>query len=61
MTKTTNIQTAKLANGTSVRIQQRGRAFDVVRNTTGYAWTYVERGVTLERARFSFDLITLRG
>lgn len=57
MTKT--IETKKLATGVMVRIQQRGKAFDVIRNSTGYAWTYVEKAVSEASARNTFFLMTL--
>jgi hypothetical protein len=57
MTKT--IETKKTTTGAMVRIQQRGRAFDVIRNSTGYAWMYVEKAVTEQRARNTFFLLTV--
>lgn len=57
MTKT--IETKKLANGVLVRVQQRGKSFDVIRNSTGYAWMYVEKAVTEQRARNTFFLMTV--
>lgn len=53
------IETKKLANGALVRIQQRGKAFDVIRNSTGYAWMYVEKAVSESRARNTMFLLTV--
>jgi hypothetical protein len=57
MTKT--IETKKTRTGALVRIQQRGKAFDVIRNSTGYAWMYVEKAVSEQRARDTMFLLTL--
>lgn len=58
MTKT--IQTQKLGFKSGlVRIQQRGKAFDVIRNDTGYCWTYVLKAVSEQRARDEFYLLTV--
>lgn len=57
MTKT--IESKKLASGVMVRIQQRGKAFNVIRNSTGYAWTYAAKAVSEASARNTFFLMTL--
>ena len=57
MTKT--IQTAKTSAGQLVRIQQRGKSFDVIRNSTGYCWMYVLKAVSEQRARNEFFLLTV--
>lgn len=56
---TTTITTHKTANGSLIRIQKRGAKFDVIRNTTGYAWRYVEKAVSEQRARDTFFLLTV--
>lgn len=53
------IETKKLSNGAHIRLQQRGKAFDVIRNTTGYCWMYVDKAVSEDRARNTFALLTM--
>ena len=55
------IESMKLPNGTAVRLQKRAGKYDVIRNSTGLAWRYVEKGVSLERAQGVFDLLALEG
>jgi hypothetical protein len=57
MTKT--IESSKTANGAAIRLQKRNGSFDVIRNTTGYAWHYVEKAVSEQRARNTFFLLTV--
>jgi hypothetical protein len=59
MTTAQTIQTAKTPAGASVRLQRRGQKFDVIRNTTGYCWNYVEKAVTEQQARAAFYLLCL--
>ncbi len=59
MSNTKTLETKKLSTGVLVRIQQRGKAFDVIRNTTGYCWMYVEKAVSEARARDTFFLLTV--
>lgn len=53
------IETKKLASGVTIRLQQRGQKFDVIRNSTGYAWHYVAKAVTESAARDQFFLLGL--
>jgi hypothetical protein len=53
MTKT--LATAKNRNGFTVRLQQRGKKFDVI-YCTGFCWKYIAKAVTEQSARFTFDL-----
>jgi hypothetical protein len=56
---TATIETKKLSNGHVVRLQKRGQSFDVIRNSTGYAWRYVEKAVSEQQARSTFFLVTI--
>lgn len=58
--KTEILERAKLPNGTLVRLQKRGKAYDVITNSTGITWRYLEKAVSEERARNAFDLYTMQ-
>ena len=58
--KTEILDRAKLPNGTMVRLQKRGKAFDVIYNSTGITWWYLEKAVSEERARNAFDLYVMQ-
>jgi len=55
----TIIESKKLKNGTVIRIQKRGASYDVIRNTTGICFMYVEKKVSESRARDTFFLLSL--
>lgn len=57
--KTETIQTGKTSTGQLVRIQKRRGKFDVILNSTGYAWRYVLRSVPEQEARSEFFLHTI--
>jgi len=57
----TIIETRKLRSGSFIRIQKRGSGYDVIRNTTGYCWLYVEKKASEQRARNTFELLTIGG
>ena len=54
----TIIESKKDSSGFAVRIQQRGKAFDVIRST-GFCWKYVAKQVSQESARNTFFLLTV--
>lgn len=53
------IDTKTNAAGHKVRLQQRRGAWDVIINSTGYAWRYLEKSVSEDRARNTFFLRSL--
>jgi hypothetical protein len=55
----TILATQKTAAGHVIRIQKRRGKFDVIRNSNGYAFYYVEKAVSEERARNTFYLLTI--
>lgn len=55
----TIIESKKLKNGTVIRIQKRGSYYDVITNTTGICFRYVEKKVSESRARDTFFLLSL--
>jgi hypothetical protein len=57
----TIIETRKLRSGSVIRIQKRGSGYDVIRNTTGICFHYVEKKVSEQRARSAFELLTIGG
>ncbi len=56
MTKT--IKTAKNQNGFIVRLQQRGKKFDVI-YCTGFCWKYIAKSVSEQDASFQFDMAVM--
>jgi hypothetical protein len=58
--KTEILERAKLPDGTRVRLQKRGNAYDVITNSTGITWRYLEKAVSEERARNAFNLYTMQ-
>lgn len=48
----------KNQNGFNVRLQKRGRKFDVI-YCTGFCWKYVVKAVSEQEARSAFELETL--
>jgi hypothetical protein len=55
--------TKRLSNGHVIRMEKRRGKYDVIRNTVGIAsaWHYIEKGVTADRARNTFDLLVIGG
>lgn len=49
------IESGKNKSGFSIRIQQRGKKFDVV-YCTGFCWKYIAKGISEQAARNEFFL-----
>lgn len=56
---TTTIETKRNDKGQMIRLQKRGNRFDVTRNSTGYCWMYLLKGVSEDAARSEFFLQTV--
>lgn len=54
------LEKRRLADGTLIRLQQRGLAFDVLHNDTGYCWRYDRKAVPEMTARNRFFLLALQ-
>ena len=55
----TTIQTKRNSYGHVVRIQKRGKAFDVIYNSNGMAWTFKAKQVSEESATNTFALLAM--
>lgn len=55
------IESIRLADGSLLRLQKRGKRFDVIRNVGGLAtgWRYIKKGVSLQEAHAAFDALSL--
>lgn len=55
----TIIETKKLSTGVVVRIQQRRGKWDVIVNSNGYAFHYIDKAVAEAKARNTFAMWTM--
>jgi hypothetical protein len=58
--KSVTLDKAKGPNGYFYRLEKRGKGYDVLINSTGYAWRYLEKGVSEQKARDRFYLETMK-